>query len=125
MRKKIEIVVRLHPGIADPDAGTPRAHYSWTVGPRNLLRAITTYHEYKTRLRHSYGNVGMGGVWLQIAGVRLHAFDVYDITTMHDARGLIEYATSGKLESDRAMLAREQTERDREERVMQDRALID
>ena len=69
MKKMITLHTRLHSGIYESQGGgQDRIIKTFTVGPINLLRAITALHEKRVENVVSYGNVGCGASWLEIDG---------------------------------------------------------
>lgn len=74
--KRIEIITQLDSRIDDPGAGKPVVHYSWTIGPRNLWKAMRVFPEHERKMLMSYGDIGCGGSWLEVAGVEVPVPDV-------------------------------------------------
>lgn len=72
----IKIITRLDSGIASTDAGQARTHYTWKTGPRNLIKAIESLSSHRQRMIASYGNIGCGGSWIEVDGVRLSYDDM-------------------------------------------------
>jgi len=70
MKKTIQIKTSFHYGIASI-GGKTLTYYTYKIGPRNLMRAITDLHEHSESMEHGYGNVGHQGSWIEIAGVRI------------------------------------------------------
>jgi len=84
MKNRIEIKTALHEGIYKSDGGgQTRVHYSWAVGPRNLMRALEALPEHSESMTTSYGNHGHSGSWIEIAGVRIghDGFTDYEFDT--------------------------------------------
>jgi hypothetical protein len=76
----IQIKTELHEGISPScGGGEVRTHYEWTVGPRNLMRAIATLRRHRREMTEGYGNVGHRRSWLEVDGVELDEFDAHDI----------------------------------------------
>lgn len=81
----ITIHTQLHDGIyASSGGGQNITHYSWAIGPRNLLQAIDVLAEHGTSMTSGYGNIGRGATWLEIDGQRMDANDFVDIQMARD-----------------------------------------
>lgn len=73
----ITIKTRLDAGIYKSQGGGEcRTHHTFATGPRNLLRAIRTLREHRREMEIGYGNIGCGGSWLEIDGVRIDDLDL-------------------------------------------------
>ena len=77
---KIEIKTHLHDGIyKSSGGGKTTVHYTWNIGPRNLLTAIKTLSGHSKSMTQGYGNVGHCGSWIEVAGVELTSEDIMDL----------------------------------------------
>jgi hypothetical protein len=104
--KKITIKTRLHNGIyASSGGGKTIIHYVYNVGPKNLLMAVKQLHEHRASMSRSYGNIGCGGSWIEIDGLRIDNSELPE--NMKDARQLIDDINSGELLKNREWIARE------------------
>jgi len=73
--KTITLHTKLNSGIyADCGGGEDVVHGEWTLGPRNLLKAVDALNERCRQARESYGDIGAGWSWLQVGA------DVLDLT---------------------------------------------
>ncbi len=94
MKNQIEIKTALNDGIYKSDGGgETRTHHNWNVGPRNLMNAIEMLHDHSASMTRGYGNVGHGGSWIVICGVKMNADDIadYEHTTDRDRYGPDDY----------------------------------
>ena len=63
----ITLHTKLDSGIyTDCGGGEDVVHGEWTLGPRNLLKAVDALHERRRQARESYGDIGAGRSWLQV-----------------------------------------------------------
>jgi len=78
-QQEIKIKTQLDEGIYKSDGGgQARTHYSWNIGPRNLMSAIEMLSEHSESMTRGYGNVGHCGSWLEIAGIEMSTTDIAD-----------------------------------------------
>lgn len=76
----ITIKTHLNNGIyKSSGGGETRAHYEFTTGPRNLLKAIEQLGEHRSDMVSSYGSVGSGRSWLEIDGQAIHSYDLEEV----------------------------------------------
>jgi hypothetical protein len=79
MKNQIVIKTALDEGICKSSGGgQTRIHYSWGLGPRNLMTAMETLSEHYASMERGYGNVGHCGSWIEIAGVKIWNEDFSD-----------------------------------------------
>jgi len=88
MTSTISIKTRLNSGIyASQGGGQVKTHYTYTTGPRNLLKAIDQYWQHRKEMERSFGNIGCGASWIEVDGKQLHDLaDLADFTYV-DAEG--------------------------------------
>lgn len=80
MTHAITIKTRLNSGIYKSNGGgETRTHYSYAVGPRNLLKAIDQLHAHRKEMRNGYGNIGCGMSWLEIDGVEVDDYELNEV----------------------------------------------
>ncbi|SIR39618.1 hypothetical protein SAMN05880558_11313 [Aeromonas sp. RU39B] len=72
----IKIITRLDSGIASIHAGENHTRYEWATGPRNLVKAMTLLPDHRRHMMDAYGNIGCGGSWIEVDGVRLSTDDM-------------------------------------------------
>jgi excisionase family DNA binding protein len=88
--EKIEIRTRFAEGIASV-GGTTVTYFTWTIGPRNLMKAIETLPDHSRSMTDGYGNVGHAGSWITVAGVEMTADDIREFeheTESHELESL-------------------------------------
>jgi hypothetical protein len=69
MTQTITIKTRLDSGIYRSSGGGETVTvWERTIGPRNLLKAITFLHESRRLSRRDYGDIGAGRTWMEIGG---------------------------------------------------------
>lgn len=72
-KDKITIVTCLDERVAGGREATIR--HTWPIGPRNMIKAIDHLPQHRIEMEQSYGNVGCGSSWIEIAGIRFTNYD--------------------------------------------------
>lgn len=78
----IKIITRLDSGIASKHAGEHHASYEWSTGPRNLVKAMELLPAHIRHMKDAYGNIGCGGSWIEVDGVRLSLDDMMEFDSV-------------------------------------------
>ena len=103
----ITVKTRLHDSIyRSQDGGVVKTVCELNTGPRNLIKAISAYHEEVETNKRCYGSIGAGATWLEIDGVEINYMDLpqkYDDAEMtiimgsqtSQAKELIDSVKSG------------------------------
>lgn len=99
--KTILIKTRLHDGInKSSGGGQTNTHYTFNMGPLNLLRAVKTLNEHYQSMERAYGSIGHQGSWIEIDDIKINRDELP--STLAEARQLIADIASGQLIRDRA-----------------------
>lgn len=97
--RTIELHTRLDDGIyASQGGGENRVVRTWSVGPRNLLAAARELRAVRKANAQSYGNIGAGSSWLEVAGrvVDQHELDDMLIDDREDSGAYMPQSPTAK-----------------------------
>ena len=84
---------------ASQGGGKTHTRVEANTNARNLLRLAGQFRDLSRSASDAYGNIGHGGTWLEIDGVRIEGFDVDDLDHADEPIG---YSIAGKSRTEKA-----------------------